>query len=129
MKLTDEQYRAIGLAINDTDGVAIGSFIPAGCAAYEAVRPLVLAEAQRDIAAYLLDVHGWNVSDAIYAGQKVFDRLTAPPVDPAVEAVKTLIEHLYPQGNYNVRDSIRMMNVNQIVAAVRAADRKKDSNG
>jgi len=117
---TNEQYGEIWKTIQDArSAIDSGSLYMYRCgrAAYEAVRPLVLAEAKRDIAAYLLDVHGWDVSDAIYAGQKVFDRLTAPPVDPAEVAVQEVVET-------RVKNLFDKTDLRKIVAAVRAADAK-----
>ena len=44
-----------------------------------AARESLMKDVEKDITAYLLDEHGWNIGDAIFAASKIRARLTPTP--------------------------------------------------
>lgn len=163
--LTDEQYRESGRTITNAmmeylpcgiiwvhegDGDERRALIAAGRTAYEAMRPLVLAEALDNTKNDNLNsefdavINTWvwsgvsldkpkviaMISEGIYIwASNRLRALTAPPVDPAVRAVKEeCSKHGIVQGSFLERPEL-VRAFEAIVAAVRAADGKQAGNG
>lgn len=142
-QLTDEQYEQIGCAAlkwaAQMRGLMENTNIPlVGRAAYEAAYPLAvvdaLAELSNEEKAYVwgefvaLENIGMYDRDSMLF--KVIDRLisrrsaalTAKP-DPAVEAVKAVLDEFRSDSGIGFGELMRSVN-ESIVAAVRAADKK-----
>ena len=128
-KLTDEQYEELWRTTIKTAGNIFSprTSLEYGRAAYEAVRPMVLAEALAEPSEeewFVVVGHDYSAIPAPEALRKVrrlvYNRLralTAPPVDPAVEAV---LKELMVMGD---SDEQYRSCAEKVVAAVRAIDK------
>ena len=76
----------------DNEG-GTGNYRAAMTAAYKvAIAGMVSLDAiEKCVGAYLLDEHGWNVSDALFAASKVRARLTAPSKTPEEKVHEILV--------------------------------------